>query len=159
MSTFSDIQDGVFLWVGNVLPDRIVQFENQNSRPPESPYATILFSGISAMPYDVSTYDADAGTQTLRNLSLLTIKLSIWDGAAMTDASRLKASVESDNRLLDLWVNMGRAQVTNVLDLTSEYLGRLRPRAEFSVSGYATLSETFAADCFDSVDYTIEDDR
>jgi len=159
VTAFSDIQDDVFDWVINVLPDRAVQFENQNVRPPNSPYATILFSDISAMPYDVSTYDEISGAQTLRNLSVLTVKLSIWDGAAMADASRLKASVESDNRLLDLWANMGRAQVTNVLDLTGEYLGRLRPRAEFSISGYATLSETFAADCFDSVDYNIEDDK
>lgn len=152
MTTITEIEDDLNRWCLRVLPDRELHYENTDVAKPNIPYVAIFLREVEDFPHDVVSYADDVVTETIRGLTRVRITVTCWDGNARQDANRLRASARSDNAILDLYANMGRSRIENIIDLTGVDNGRRQPRAEFSINAYTNLTETFGADCFDSVE-------
>lgn len=152
MATQTEIENTVTAWIGEILPDREVQIEDSDLPPPSTPYVSFIVSSILVFPYDEKTYSQDNLSETLRGLSQIEIKVSVWDGAAIRDATRLRISLTSDFSLYSIYSLMGRSEIGNVINLTGDYEAKRRARAEFTIKGYTNLNETFDTGYFDRID-------
>lgn len=157
MTTIQQIENTVRQWVETVS-GRDCFIQEQMGPVPVDPYATIYLQPIDHQPHDTSTYDDVEGEQTQRGLALVTFSISLWGGDdVMQVANRVRVSTEADSRIYDIYQESGKGAVGNIQDLTSEYEGNRQRRAEFNLSLYATLSETFDVECFDKTDFTTPD--
>ena len=171
-TTVVDLENAIRSWVEEisgrdtyVLEDMGPAPVNKESGKPTR-YATIHLMPIDHLPYDVRRYNVvNPGTpeevtnETIRGLVKVTFAISMWGGKTsevMQDANRVRASVVSANRFKDILTIAGRSEVTDILQLPEEYEGLRRQRAEFNLSLYTTLVETFEVECYETVSVTAE---
>lgn len=161
MTTVAELENTVRSWVESVS-GRDCYLQNQMGPAPADPYCTVWIQPIEHFNHDVKTYDfvTDPAnpTQDMRGLALVTFVISVWNGDdAISVANRIRVSTGADARIYDIYNEAGKGDVSIIQDLTTEHNGVLERRAEFSLSIYATLSETFGVECFDKTDFTTPD--
>lgn len=123
------------------------------------PYATILWQGQEALPqFDAPFYapgDDEAGTEELKNESHCTVRLTIRGDNAYNIASELRYELDRGQRAFDLWNILGFAGVSNVVDLSAVYGGKVQQRTFIDLSFYAAFGRTYSLDWFRSVPWII----
>ena len=162
MATITDIENNVRDWVAFVLPARAFQFEDEGLPTPAIPWVTAKVTAINPLQHDIGDMiddpdNSDNSIERHRGLSTIDIKIGVWDnndntGSAMDDAKRLRTSLSAGFATYQVYQNMGRGPVTNIIDLDAESDGRRQARAEFTLTGYAALTEDFPIDYFNQID-------
>jgi hypothetical protein len=156
MASYNDAVTLLQTWVRGVSGQQCFVL-NDMGPAPAVPYCTVHVSRFVPVQHDTKTRTDT--TETIRGLARLDVAVSAWGAGAEATASRVKNSIFSDARYLDLWTLFGKSGSGEIQDLSSEFRSKIRPGAEFMLSLYAALSDTFNAGYFDHTDITIDSEH
>ena len=155
MTTVENLIQTVCGWVETVAPGRQCVIQNDVGPTPPAKYTMVHFSILDTKDWDTVSTSEDGLTETVRGQCIVTIAISAIGGTDSREvANRLRNSLHASARWEDLWTIMGKGATGDLIDLTSEFRGKLRPRHEFTLSGETALFDDFNSDYFDQMDVT-----
>lgn len=118
---------------------------------PTGAYGTLHVGAAIAQDNDRVSYNSDFTTETVRGLSEVQVLFEYYGGNPTQSLTALKNSISSAARYRDIWTICGRGNVGEVKDLSTRFLGKIEPRAEFRMSVWAALSTSVSdPDYFES---------
>lgn len=158
MTTPTELETKVRDWIVSIKGDDYVIFEHENGPVPPDPYVAINLQILDPVNFDVVRRYCDESDQykeEVRGQCGVVLRIaSIGGSDSLTLANRLRNSLFSSSRWKDLWPIMGRGDIGQINDLSSEYRSKIQPRHEFTLSGQTALKDVFDADYFDKIAVT-----
>lgn len=156
--TPAQLENTVREWIESVSGRTCIYEHGLGPQLPEA-FCLVNLSIVNPFQWDVVKTSEDGLTEDVRGLAVVTLTISaIGDDAdgksSIFVVNELRNSIHASARWADLWGVMGKGEVGQISDISSEFRGKIRPRHEFTLSGQAVLGNQFTSDYFDKIAVT-----
>lgn len=135
-TTLEALQTQLVAWAAGIS-GRDVVVDDEGGPPPAASFVALSLRRCTPIEHDRVVVSREA--ENVRTLYQLRWRVTLFGGAALADASRLRASLWSARRWWDLWALAGLGAVSSLQNLSALETGRLRARAEFQLTLHAVL--------------------
>ncbi len=136
-TTLEALQARLVAWAVSISGREVV-VEDEGGPQPAAPFVSLSLRRCT--PFEHDRVGVSRETERVSTLCQVRWRVTLFGGAALTDASRLRASIWSAQRWWDLWLLSGLGSVSPINNLSALETGRIRARAEFQLTLNAVLA-------------------